>query len=340
MATSREIVYKTLEMASPERAPRNLWALPWASNTYPEMIEKLNKDFPTDISTAWGFYKEMPKTVGEQFEPGLYIDEWGCRFTNIQRGIVGEIKEPIIAEDDFDWADTSRIHFPRELLTVDTDMVNRQCRETELFMLSWGLPRPFEQLQFIRKTEELFLDLAEPTPGFLKFVAKMHEYYCELCEIWAKTDVDALQLMDDWGSQTALLINPKTWVEIFKPMYKDYCDIAKRHGKRVFMHSDGHILAIYPHLVEIGVDALNSQIFCMGLSELEKYRGKITFWGEIDRQHILPYASKQEVANAVCEVKERLWQNGGCVAQCEFGMGSMPENVYTVFETWDKITKK
>jgi len=226
--TSRQVVYKTIEFDKPPRVPQNLWPLPWAGNNYPKELERINKDFPTDITFVYGFYKQQPKTVGERFEIGEYIDEWGCKFTNIQRGIVGEIKDAIVDEDDLDWTDTSHVHFPKELLTLDVDMINRQCRESELFTIAEALPRPFEQLQFIRKTEQLYMDLADPTEGFLKFVAKMHEFYCELCEVWAKTDVDALQIMDDWGSQNTLLINPKTWVEIFKPMYKDYCDIARR----------------------------------------------------------------------------------------------------------------
>ncbi len=56
----------------------------------------------------------------------------------------------------------------------------------------------------------------------------MHDFYCEWVEVWAQTDVDGIMLMDDWGSQNDLLINPKTWKEIFRPMYRDYIDIAKK----------------------------------------------------------------------------------------------------------------
>ncbi len=38
--------------------------------------------------------------------------------------------------------------------------------------------------------------------------------------------------------------------------------------KFTFMHSDGHISETYPDLVEVGVDALNSQLFCMDLADL------------------------------------------------------------------------
>ena len=144
-------------------------------------------------------------------------------------------------------------------------------------------------------------------------------------------------MMDDWGSQNTLLINPKAWDQYFRPFYKEFIDIAHHHGKKIFMHSDGNTLLIYPRLIEMGLDAFNSQIFCIGLENLEQYKGQITFWGEIDRQHILPDDSVKDVEKAVREVRERLWANGGCIAQCEFGPGAKPENVYTVFKTWDSF---
>ena len=141
-------------------------------------------------------------------------------------------------------------------------------------------------------------------------------------------------MMDDWGSRNSLLIDPKTWVKLFKPMYADYCTIARKNNKKIFMHSDGNTLAILPHLIEIGVDAANLQIFCIGLENLNSFRGKITFWGEIDRQWILSHGTPEEVESAVKKVHETLWDSGGCIAQCEFGPGGKPENIEAVFRTW------
>jgi hypothetical protein len=166
----------------------------------------------------------------------------------------------------------------------------------------------------------------------------MHRFYCELLEKWAKTDVDALNMMDDWGTQRDLLIHPDMWTEIFKPLYRDYINIAHRAGKKMFMHSDGHTLAIYPHLIELGLDAFNSQIFCMGIDNLLPFKGKITFWGEVDRQHLLPEGTTQDIHQAIAKVRDALWQDGGCIAQCEFGAGAKPENVRQVFASWNELT--
>ena len=116
-----------------------------------------------------------------------------------------------------------------------------------------------------------------------------------LLEKWCLTDIDAIYFMDDWGSQNSLLISPELFNELFMPMYKDYIALAKEYNKKTFMHTDGNTLAIIPKLIDAGLDALNSQLFCLGLDNLKDFRGNITFWGEIDRQHLLPYGSVSDI---------------------------------------------
>lgn len=338
MKISRELVYDTLNGKNMGRVPRQMWVLPWAIDHYPEEYKKIIKKFPSDIEVVPVNYTQTPLTKGEMYEVGTYQDEWGCIFENKMKGIIGEVKRPLVIDEE--WEDTSKIHIPEELMTFDIQEVNRECRNSSRFMMAATCPRPFEQLQFIRGTENLYIDLMMRPEKMFDFIEKMHDFYCRLLTKWAQTEVDALNFMDDWGSQQSLLINPTIWKEIFMPMYKDYIDIAHQHGKKIFMHSDGNIKHILPELIDLGLDAINSQIFCMGLEELAQYKGKITFWGEIDRQQLLPLGSTQEIEEAVKKVYEKLWNNGYCIAQCEFGPGAKPENIFKVFETWDDLTEQ
>ena len=335
--TCRELVIRTLEFKSPSRVPRQLWALPWAYLYCKESVEGIERDFPADIGGVAGGEREHPPTQGDAHEIGDYVDIWGARFHNVQRGVIGEVKEPLITGED--WEDAGKAHIPVELLSINPGHINAQCAASSKFVMAGECPRPFEQLQFLRGTEQLMMDMAYKPSGMLEFMEKMHDFYCRWVEAWAQTDVDGIMMMDDWGSQKSLLINPKTWVELFKPMYRDYINIAKKYGKKTFMHSDGYTLEIIPHLIDLGLDAFNTQIFCMGMEKLKQFRGKITFWGEIDRQHLLVDATSEEVKAAVHGVYDALWQNGGCIAQCEFGAGSKPENVRAVFEAWNEVSE-
>jgi hypothetical protein len=330
----RARVFAALDFRLHGRVPRHLWTLPWAELHHPAALARLRERYPSDIVGAPPCLRTPLRVSGEQHAAGTYVDEWGAEFRNIQPGAIGEVSRPAIAS----WDDLGRVRFPLERLGVDIDEVDRFCESTDLFVIAPCVARPFERLQFLRGSENLYADLLERPPGMRELIDRLHSFYLREMELWASTKVDGLFFMDDWGGQKSLLVSPELWRELFKPLYRDYVRIAHAAGKRAFMHSDGWILPIVPDLVELGVDALNSQIFCMGLDALAPFRGRITFWGEIDRQRLLSRAPVAEVEAAVRAVRDRLSADGGVIAQCEFGVGARPENVEAVFRSWDEVT--
>jgi len=333
---SRRLVQKTLTFASPERIPRHKGILPWAEKNYPDFVQRLHEVFPDDIVPAPAVYTKPLETGGDRYKKGTYIDEWGCIFTNPLDGVIGIVQKPLVAE----WEDLDLFTPPDATLNLDREAVNAFCTETDRFVLMGSFVRPFERFQFIRTSANAFIDLVEKPPELFELLNRIHQHYLKEVEAWAATEVDAISLMDDWGTQRGLIASPDVFRQIFLPMYREYAEIARRYGKYLFMHSDGNIMDIIPDLIDAGVSALNAQIFCMGVEELgERYRGKLTFWGEIDRQNLLPHGSRQDIRQAVYEVWLHLYQDGGVIGQCEFGLEADPENVFTVYETWDALSK-
>jgi uroporphyrinogen decarboxylase len=337
----RELVIDTLIFSSPPRVPRQLWLTPWARINHPAEVSRLQADFPDDLVFCPPFYRSLPAAVLDSYTPGgaayrtgSFVDEWGSAFTGIEPGLMGDVLSPLLP----DWSSVGMVNIPREYLSVDLDRVDAFCRSTDRFVIAGltpgALPRPFERLQALRGPVDLLADLAAPPPEMLALLGEIHRFYVDLLEAWAMTAVDAIWFMDDWGSEQGMLVNPALWRSLFKPLYKDYIDLAHRHGKYAFMHSDGNILAILPDLLDLGLDAINCQVFSMGLDNLAPFRGRITFWGELDRLHILPHADPAEVPLHVRRMRESLYHAGGLIAQCEFGPGASPDNIRAYFDAW------
>ena len=330
---SRSLVKDTLNFASPSRIPRQMWVLPWAEIHYPGDLMKIGQKYPDDLIQAPALYKNPLKLTGGKYQAGVFVDEWGCKFMNMEEGLMGIPEDPVIRN----WSDLDTFHTPDAALDIDRNAINRFCRSTDKFVYAGSIVRPFERFQFLRSLEQSMIDVLLEEPGFLELLRKMHVHFCKEVEVWAKTEVDALFLMDDWGTQNSMMVSPGVFTRHFKPMYRDYCEIARHYGKSVFMHSDGNITEIIPELAEIGVNALNSQLFCMDIDRLSREAaGKITFWGEIDRQNILPNGTEADIRDAVNLVYEKLYRNGGVIAQCEFGPAANPENILRVFECWNQ----
>jgi len=346
--TSKERVTRALNFDRPDRTPRDLWRLPAVEMTQKEELNNLLKGIPMDIDTPEykvgssqrqkGQHRAVVRrSDGATLMPrkGKYVDEWGSVWHVAEDGLVGEVKEPVL--DDL--SKIAGFSPPWEYLeTTDLSKVNRCCAETDNFMLSGICARPFERMQFVRGTEKLFIDLACQTKEIFKLRDMIHEYNLKHIKMWLETDVDGILMMDDWGAQNSLLISPVLWREFFKPLYSEYCDLAHEQGKYVFFHSDGWIEDLYDDFIEMKVNAINSQLFCMNIEGLaEKYKGKIAFWGEIDRQRILPFGNVQEVTKAVYRVRRALDDGtGGVIAQCEWGKNNRKQNIEAVFNAWNR----
>ncbi|MDD5458043.1 MAG: uroporphyrinogen decarboxylase family protein [Phycisphaerae bacterium] len=333
---SRERVIATLNHRPVDRAPRDLWTLPWVNMFCQDRLDEMLRLFPLDIANSPTIYGKSARASGTPGNVGFYTDEWGCRWYSAEPGVAGEVKEHIIEN----WSDLAHYKPPFELLdNADTGKVNDFCSQIKDKFIKGGIGvRPFERMQFLRGTEKLLIDFAYGTKEVRDLIDMVHDFYCRGLRILAQTDVDAVGFLDDWGSQTSLLISLEMWRELFKPLYKDYCDILHEKGKYAFFHSDGFIMPLFPDLIEIGVDAVNSQLFCMDIEQLGKqFSGRITFWGEIDRQNILPFGSQEDVRNAVRRVKKAFSGSPrGLIAQCEWGKGISFDNIAAVFDEWDK----
>jgi len=180
----------------------------------------------------------------------------------------------------------------RDLLHV------KRARETnDKFLLSDISARPFERLQFLRGTENLFIDLGYGKSELYQLLEMVHEFYLEDIRGWCESDVDGIFMMDDWGSYQHLLINPTVWREIFKPRYKSVFEAVHSAGWHVWLHSDGHINAIIEDLLALDVDVLNlQQPLVNGIDEIGKrFAGRVCFESTCDIQKTLPFGSPDEI---------------------------------------------
>ena len=302
----------------------------------PVEIDPCLPEFVSDVGYPEYAYGRG-KSSGEYGKKGCYIDQWGCVWECGEDGVKGEVKTGLLA----DWSALRTFKIPMRLLNdADLSTVNDQCEKSDKFMIHmWGT-EPFQRMQYLRGTENLFLDLAYGDAKVFQLMTMVHEFFLKEVDLWANTNVDGIHIEDDWGTQRALLISPAMWREYFKPLYKDYCDIAHKKGKFVVMHSDGNISEIIPDLIEIGVNAINAQLDCMDIDHLvASYHGKIAFWGGFDRQYLLPFGTQSDVREEVQRLGNTFFQYGktGVIGQCFRDKDAKEENVRAVYDEWLKF---
>ncbi len=329
---SKERVSKTITFKGSDIIPVHTWVLPGAGKKYEKELSEFRKNCPEDF--AGDGYKD-PLNMIKAFEVGEYTDPWGCVWENNYDGVLGQVR--LFPLNDLNNLKTYKPPF--DLIDKGFEDVPETLKkngEKFIFAPQEGL---FHRVCWLRDPSYVFMDILEETPEFFSILDMVHEFHLKQIKLFLNYDYDAIFIGDDWGTQKQLMISPRHWRKIFKPLYKEYFDLAHQSGKYVFFHSDGYITDIIEDLIEIGVNAVNCQVAIMGEENLSRrFGGRICFYGEIDRQHILPTGTAESVIAAVIRGKENFHsKNGGYIFQAEIGPDVPVNNIKTLFDTWREL---
>jgi uroporphyrinogen decarboxylase len=171
--------------------------------------------------------------------------------------------------------------------------------EISLFEMAWHLTG-LEKYMLAMLFGEPWLDLLDD---------KVEEWSTGLALQLVKSGVDAIWFGEDLGSQTSTLISPEEWRIRFKPRHKRMIGKIRKENPDIviIMHSDGAVAPLIDDFIEIGVDVYNPvqpNVYGSDPQELkERYGNRISFFGGIDQQSLLPSGDMGKIQE---EIKERI----------------------------------
>ena len=129
---------------------------------------------------------------------------------------------------------------------------------------------------------------------FTAVIDRITEFYLKANEIFyqaAAGDVEVVLIGNDFGSQSALMVDPGSLRKFVFPGTKKLIDQAHSHGIKVMHHSCGAIRDIIPDLIELGVDIIHPiQALATGMepqSLSDSFGEQISFCGGVDAQELL-----------------------------------------------------
>jgi uroporphyrinogen decarboxylase len=170
----------------------------------------------------------------------------------------------------------------------------------------------FERAWSLRGFEQIFIDLGRDQDFVSALLDRITAIQLILIQRFIDLGVDGGYFGDDYGAQKNLLFSPVQWRKLIKPRLARLFAPFIERGLPVIMHSDGQIQKILPDLVEIGLTTLNPvQPEVLDHQWLyENFKDKLSFYGGISTQTVLPYSSLIEVQAAVQQCARNLAPEG------------------------------
>ncbi len=310
---SRERVIAALFFQHPDRVPLMHRTLPGAFRAYGEGLEALYRTYPSDVLLSptkrahFGFTQAARENAVGEYD---IVDEWGSKWRKTNFDYTGLVYEvPIKALEDYR---AYELPDPRIGIEGIEEMGAAMKADGGEHYVICQCGMLWHRLNFVRGYEESCMDLAEGCEEFFALRDRIVDHTLERIRLIAPYRPDGMLINDDWGTQTALQISPAMWREHFKPSYQRICDAIHEAGCRVHFHTDGYMADIIEDFIEIGIDEVNPQVFCMDMDDLSRrFNGRICFRADLDRQRILPFGTPEEVAAHVRRAYQCFGTRGG-----------------------------
>jgi uroporphyrinogen decarboxylase len=175
----------------------------------------------------------------------------------------------------------------------------------------------FEMAWHMVGMEKFMVDLAAREEYVEVLLDRCKEFSIGVAKNLAALGVDGIWTGDDFGSQTGMMVSPRMWRSIFKPRFAEVFQEIKAANPNtlVMYHCDGAISPILDDLIQIGMDVFNPvQPNVPGHEPQDlksKFGDRLSFWGAIDQQYLLPRGNPEEIEADVASKIQVLGEGGG-----------------------------
>jgi len=259
-----------------------------------------------------GYYRDLPANAS----PLSWNPEWGVYSVP---GSVAHFEEMINPMRHF--TDASEIEtypfpdFDADYRWEGVDVQVREIKEKDLLALAFMEMTIFEVCWYMRGMESFLMDLLVNEEFACALMDRVVDIRVKMARNYVKAGVDILMLGDDVSTQIDMMFSPALWRKLLKPRLAKICEAAREVNRDILIlyHGDGNLTSIIPDLIEAGIDILNPvQPECMDPVEMKRmYGDRLSFWGTIGTQTIMPFGTPQEIEAKVKEMIETVGEGGG-----------------------------
>ncbi len=310
--TSKERFYATIRREKVDRPAT------WLGLPVPSAIPNLLKYFKCLSIEEIKIKLEddvWPVIVPYNFPPHKDI---GCAldFAKNQNGGVQDertLTAPGFFEDIIDPSDVEKFKWPNPKDFLDTEESTKRAKAIPENYVRMGImwSAHFQDSCSAFGMENALTTMLMYPDMFQAVIDRITDFYLEVNELFyeaTKGYLDAVLIGNDFGSQTALMIDADSLRKYVFPGTKKLIDQAKSYGLTVVHHSCGSIFPIINDLFEMGVDVIHpiqALAADMDANTLrDNFSKKGSFCGGVDAQNLLVKGKPNEIEQEVKRLLE------------------------------------
>jgi len=374
--THRERIPAALNHEEPDRVPIDFGGAEFTTITlaaYDNLKKHLDVSTPTDVMSIIHSAAHPAEEILNRFgidtrnvQPGPYeggIDHWvddnyyidifGVHWRRTDKDVDQHFlhkdgpfydgKLTVEAVESFDWPDGRNPGLTAGVKERVAEIKAKGEHAVCLYLPGGVIHRGYAMRDF----EKYLKDLYRAPEALQCLMDKLCDFWCDTAETVIEAagadNIDIIYFGEDLGTQEGCMFDPDgIYANYLKPRHARMVSTAKgltNNKAKVCFHCCGSAYHFIPHLIDIGVDALNPVQVTAKNMEPERLKGEfgdqICFWGGINTQKILPFGTPEEVAEETRHIIDVLGKGGGYILNSVHNIQAEvpPENIVAMFET-------
>jgi uroporphyrinogen decarboxylase len=233
---------------------------------------------------------------------------------------------------NFEWPDPDHFDF--------TEVIARIRRQEGLSVFSGSWSMFFHVMCDFFGMEEYFVKMYTEPEVVEAATRCVVDFYAEVNDRFLTQAGDSFDIVfmgNDFGTQRDLLISPDAFKAFVLPGFKKIISVAKKHGKKVMLHSCGSIYKVIPDLIDAGVDILHPLQALAENMDAEKlsseFKNDLAFCGGVDTQNKLVNYTPSQIREEVLRLRSLFGPNYIVSPSHEELLSNIPlENVIAMAE--------
>jgi uroporphyrinogen decarboxylase len=314
MKTSRQRLLDAFHYQHPDRIPVVYHPSTAGLHVHGQQLLDLFNQYPPDNPIRFdGLPAPPPEAVDAD---GRYHefrkDAWGVEWEYRIFGVAGHPRTYPFAG----WRAGNHYAFP-PVPDLDSPAFARRRQEVaglkrDFLVFDGGLSL-FERLHAVQPMDEVLVALATGDRHFMRFLDRLTEYWHQVLDYTLALEADVVTFGDDWGTQTAPILSPELFRQVFKPRYRELMARIRQAGRKVFLHCCGAVGPLFDEFLDLGIDGYWPQITCYDPEELARkcHAHRVAVYIHPDRQRLIPLGTPAQIDAAIRAYAERYHRLGG-----------------------------
>lgn len=274
------------------------------------ILEGKQPDYYFDFMDAVALIKD-PVTELDQANPDgmIHLDSWGTASIWLE-GAPGahplSDEDHLVIKDIEKWKEELMIPSIENLDWKKAEDQAAQVDRNEMFLGCMSAKGLFERSHFLMGFENALIAYLENEEEMAELLQAIADYKIALIRALAEhLHPEIIFYHDDWGSKQNLLLPPRVWRKLIKPLHAGIVQTAHECGMLFMHHADCICQPIVTDMVEIGIDIWQGVIpqndICLIQQET---KGRLAMIGgidgpKIDLETVTEHQIRAEVRRAI-----------------------------------------